>query len=112
MRELVRPAAAVEGHSSLPDRELSVVSGIRGAKAAEVPVADPSQPCCAGECRLVRTDIDALRVKAVRLRQPDEATAPTAQVNDESDRGWRRRGTDVTQVNKSSRLGSVAAEVL
>ena len=72
---------------------------------------DPRYACRAGECRLLRTDIDVLRVEA-RLKQPDELTAPAAQVDGGSGRGPRQQRIDDAPVNKSSRFGSAAAGVL
>jgi hypothetical protein len=85
---------------------------MRGENSAEVPLADPGHPGRAGECRLLRTDIDALRVKAVRVQQPDELTAPAAKIDDGSGRGRRQQGTDVTPVNETSRLVPATACVL
>src|ERR1700688_1083915 len=85
---------------------------MRGEDGAEVPLADPGHACCAGECRLFRTDVYALRVKAVRLHHPDELAAPAAKIDDGPGRGRRQQGTDVTPVNKRSRLVCAAADVL
>ena len=79
---------------------------MRGENGAEVPLADPGHPCRAGQCRLLRADIDAFRVEAVRLQQPDELAAPAAKVDDGSGRGRRQQGTDVAPVDESSRLAA------
>jgi len=83
-----------------------------GENGAEVPLADPGHACRAGECRLLWTDVYAFRVKAVRLKQPDEFAASAANVDDGTGHGRRKQGTDVTPVNKSSRLAAAAASVL
>ena len=88
------------------------MSRLRGQDAAEVPLADPGHASRAGERSLLRADIDALRVKAVCLQQPDEVTAPAAKVDDRSGRARRQQGTDVTPVDKSRRLVSALADVL
>ncbi len=66
----------------------------------------------AGEFRLLRADIDALSVKAVRLQQPDQLAAPAAKVDDGSGQGRRQQGTDITSIDKSRCLVSAAAGVL
>ena len=83
---------------------------MRGKDGAEVPLADPGDAYRSGEFRLFRTDVYALRVKAVRLQQPDEFAASAANVDDGAGHGRRKQGTDVTPVDKSSRLA--AASVL
>jgi hypothetical protein len=66
------------------------MSRLRGQDGAEVPLADPGHAGRVGECGLLRADIDALRVKAVCLQQPDEFAAPAAKVDDRSCRGRRQ----------------------
>jgi hypothetical protein len=78
----------------------------------EVPLADLGHACCAGKCRLFRTDVYALGVKAIHLQQPDEVAAPTAKVDDWPGRGRCQQGTDVTPVSESSCFVSAAASVL
>jgi hypothetical protein len=83
-----------------------------GENYAEIPLPDPGHARRAGQCRLLRTDVDALRVKTVHLQQPDEFAASAANVDDGPGcRPWQH-GTDVTPVNKSSCLVSATAYVL
>jgi len=89
-----------------------IVTRMRGKDGAEVSLTDPGHACRAGQGHLLRTDIDALRVKAIRLQQPDELTPPAANIDDGSGCGRRQQGTDVPPVNKSSRRLLTAACVL
>src|SRR5487761_1071561 len=85
---------------------------MRGENDAEVRLADLGHACRAGQCRLLRTDVYALGVKAVRPQQPDEIAASAAEVDGGACRGRWQQGTDVTPVDKSSRLAAAAAGVL
>ena len=85
---------------------------MRGEDGAEISLADPGHARRAGECRLLRTDVYALRVKAVQLQQPDELAAPAANVDDGPGCRRRQHRADVTPVNKSSRFVSATACVL
>ena len=93
-------------------RDRRVMSRTCGEDGAEVPLPDPGHARGAGERRLFRADVYALRVEAVYLQQPDELAAAAAKVDDGAGRGrWQQR-TDITPVDKSSRLVAVAVGVL
>jgi hypothetical protein len=62
---------------------------MRGEDGAEVPLPDPGYASCAGEYPMLRTDTDALGVKAVGLQQLDELAVPAAKVDDGPGRGRR-----------------------
>jgi hypothetical protein len=82
---------------------------MRGAAGAEVSLTDTGHAFCVDVCRFYRTDADTLRIKAVRLQQPNQLTAPAPKIDDAPGYGRRQQGTDVTPVSKSSRLASACA---
>jgi len=93
-------------------RDRRVVSRLRGEDGSEISLTDPGHACRMGQCHLFRTDVYALRVKAVRLQQPDELTPSTAKVDHGSGRGCRQQRADVAPVDESSRSPSAAADML
>jgi len=72
------------------------------------PLADLANTYCAGDRDLLRADIYALRVEVVRLEQSNEIAASVAEVDDGFGLPRQQQGTDVTPVDKSSRLAGTA----
>jgi hypothetical protein len=71
-------------------RDRRVVTRLLAEDGPKVPLEDPGHARHAGECRLLRADIYALRVEAIRLQQPDELATPAANVHHGTGRRLRK----------------------
>jgi hypothetical protein len=110
--ERLQDLGLVEVLEQVGGRDRRIVSRTRGESGAEVPLVDPSNPCCVRECRLLWTEIYAFRVVSVCLQQSDKLALPAAKVDYGSSCRRRKEGADVAPVDKPDCLTAAGASVL